>query len=67
MVLVVSMEYSTIAESGTYPNFTDTTIASGYCYQYQYLVSDNAVNQATYTSSNTVKVDTSLQRQDLLY
>ena len=31
-------EYSTIAESGTYPNFTDTTIASGYCYQYQYLV-----------------------------
>ena len=51
-------EYSTIAESGTYPNFTDTTIASGYCYQYQYLVSDNAGNQATYTSSNTVKVDT---------
>ncbi|MGI6423034.1 MAG: hypothetical protein ACOX0X_00200 [Candidatus Dojkabacteria bacterium] len=53
-------EYSTIAVSGDYPDYTDTTISSGYCYQYQYLVSNNAGNQATYTGSNTVKVDTSL-------
>jgi hypothetical protein len=53
-------EYSTIAESGDYPDFTDTTISSGYCYQYQYLVSNNAGSQATYVGANTVKVDTSI-------
>jgi hypothetical protein len=53
-------EYSTIATTGTYPDYTDTTISSGYCYQYQYLVSNNAGNQATYVGANTVKVDTSI-------
>jgi hypothetical protein len=52
--------FATISPTGTYPNLTDTTVASGNCYQYQYLVSDNAPtpNQATYTSTNTAKVDT---------
>lgn len=50
--------FSTITPSGTYPSVTDSTVVSGNCYQYQYLVSDNATNQATYTTSNVVKVDT---------
>jgi len=51
--------FSTISPSGSYPNFTDTSVSSGSCYQYQYLVSDIAGNQATYASSNAAKVDTS--------
>ncbi len=50
--------FSVITPSGTYPNFTDTTVSSGNCYQYQYLIFDMATNQAAYTGSNTVKVDT---------
>jgi len=48
--------FGTISHSGTYPNFTDSTVASGNCYQYKYLVSDTSTNQATYTSSNIVKI-----------
>jgi hypothetical protein len=48
--------FGTITPTGSYPNYTDTTVTSSTCYQYQYLVSDNASNQATYTSSNTVFV-----------
>lgn len=51
--------YATITPTGTYPNLTDSTVASGNCYEYQYLVADNATNQVTYTSSNVIKVDTS--------
>jgi len=52
--------WAAITPTGTYPNFTDTTVTTGNCYQYQYLVSDNAStpNQATYTSTNAVKIDT---------
>lgn len=50
--------FSTISPTGSYPDFTDSTVSSGNCYQYQYLVSDNYSYQATYTSANTVKVDT---------
>lgn len=50
--------YSTITPSGSYPNFTDATVVSGNCYEYQYLVSDNTGNQATYTSSNVIYAET---------
>ncbi len=52
--------FATVTTSGTYPTFTDAsgTVSSGSCYQYQYLVSDNAGNQATYTPSFTIKIDT---------
>ncbi|MEI8232945.1 MAG: chitobiase/beta-hexosaminidase C-terminal domain-containing protein, partial [bacterium] len=51
--------FATITPTGTYPNLTDSTVASGNCYQYEYLVSDTEGNQATYTSSSVVKIDTS--------
>jgi hypothetical protein len=37
--------------------YTDTTVSSGSCYQYQYLVYDNAGNVATWTTTNVAKVD----------
>ena len=42
-----------------YPNFTDATVVSGNCYKYEYQVSDTAGNQATYTSGNAARIDTS--------
>ncbi|MCX6766874.1 MAG: cadherin domain-containing protein [Candidatus Moranbacteria bacterium] len=50
-------DFATITHGGTYPDFTDPTLSSGNCYEYQYLVSDNAANQQTYASASTVKVD----------
>lgn len=50
--------WGNITPTGTYPNLTDPTVANGNCYQYQYLVSDNAGNQATFTGTNTAKIDT---------
>lgn len=50
--------FATATSTGTYPNFTDSTVFFGNCYQYQYLIQDNAGNQAIYTSTNTAKVNT---------
>ncbi len=55
--------WGTIVTNGAYPNLTDVAVipvASGNCYQYRYLVSDNATNQTIYTSANTAKIDTSI-------
>jgi hypothetical protein len=37
---------------------TDTNVANGFCYQYQYLVSDKVGNQVNYAPPTVVKVDT---------
>lgn len=51
--------FADVTFSGIYPNFTDTQgIADHTCYQYRYLVSDQVSNQATYATSNIIKVDT---------
>ncbi len=50
--------FSTITPSGSYPNLVDSTVSSGNCYMYQYLVSDNLGNERTYTSENEAKIDT---------
>ena len=50
-------DWSNISPSGTYSSFTDITVVTNKCYQYQYLVSDTAGNQVTYTSTNTAKID----------
>jgi len=55
------VEYSSwedVELSGAYPNYTDDTVVSGKCYQYQYLASDNVGNEAVYTSENSAKIDT---------
>lgn len=50
--------WNSLTPAGTYPNFTDSTLVNGNCYQYQYLVTDNVGNQATYTGTSTIRVDT---------
>ncbi|HWH11110.1 MAG TPA: chitobiase/beta-hexosaminidase C-terminal domain-containing protein [Solirubrobacteraceae bacterium] len=59
---------TTLTEScGSFSSFSavtlvsgaDTSVASGHCYKYEYLVPDNVGNQATYTSGSVAEVDTS--------
>jgi hypothetical protein len=49
--------FSTIATAPSSPR-TDTSVSSGNCYKYQYVVSDNAGNTTTYTSANVARIDT---------
>jgi hypothetical protein len=50
--------FAAIGPAGVTSPYTDSTVASGNCYQYEYLASDNAGNQATIASSSVLRVDT---------
>ena len=50
--------YSSVGSAGVTSPSSDTTVTTGHCYEYEYVVSDNVGNQATVGPSGTVKVDT---------
>ncbi len=49
--------YANIGSAGATSPFTDTTVSSGHCYEYEYTAADKAGNSAT-SSPVTVKVNT---------
>jgi hypothetical protein len=50
--------FATIAANPPTSPRVDTTVSTGNCYQYQYVIFDNVGNQATYTNAAIAKVDT---------
>ena len=49
--------YANIGPAGPTSPYTDTTVTSGHCYEYQYTVSDNAGNSST-SAASAVKINT---------
>ena len=50
--------FANVGPSGPSSPFADTTVTTGNCYRYRYLVPDNVGNTVTYTSSSVARVDT---------
>ncbi len=50
--------FSAVGPAGVTSPYPDSTVVSGNCYEYEYVVSDNAGNTATITSAGVAKVDT---------
>jgi len=50
--------FENVGSAGPTSPFSNTGLENGKCYEYEYVVSDNAGNQATITSESIVKVDT---------
>jgi hypothetical protein len=48
--------WNIITTIATFPTFVDNSVATGSCYQYQYLISDNAGKQSAYAATNTAKI-----------
>jgi hypothetical protein len=51
-------EFANVGAAGPTSPFTNSGLESGRCYEYQYLVADNAGNSKTYGPSAPVQVDT---------
>jgi PKD domain-containing protein/Big-like domain-containing protein len=51
--------FANVGSAGVSSPYSDSSVSSGNCYEYRYLVSDNVGNQATITSTSIVKVDLS--------
>ena len=43
--------------AGAISSYSDNSVSTGHCYEYEYVVPDNAGNVATITSASVVKVD----------
>jgi hypothetical protein len=50
--------FTAVGAAGISSPYTDGTVVSGSCYEYEYVVSDNAGNTATIASGSVARIDT---------